>query len=97
MHSIFPGMVFMVPCIDTCQKVDVRLKAFNVPPLQVRWRPMTFKMSHIMRKPVLRVSDKVLHKPGCTITKDGQRLETDLGSFIGIVLSVELISCTVAT
>ena len=94
MHSIFSGMVFVVPCIDTCQKVDVRLKAFNVPPLQVRWRSMTFKMSHIMRKPGLRDSVQVLHKPGCKITADGQRLVTNLGS-LGVVLSVELISCTV--
>ena len=28
-----------------------------------------------MRKPVLRVSDQVRHKPGCTTTEDGLRLE----------------------
>lgn len=30
-----PGIVFIVPCIDRIMKVDVRLKAFNVPPLQL--------------------------------------------------------------
>ena len=28
-----------------------------------------------MRKPVFRVFDKVLYKPGCTSTEDGKRLE----------------------
>ena len=41
-----------------------------------------------MRKPVFGVSDKVRHKPGCTATEDGQRLEIlDMGTS-GIVLSV---------
>ena len=36
----------------------------------------------------LRVSDQVRHKPGCTATEDGWRLEiSDLGSR-GIVLSM---------
>ena len=36
----------------------------------------------------LGVSDEVRHKPGCTVTEDGERLEiSDLGSR-GIVLSV---------
>ena len=39
-----------------------------------------------MKKPVFVVSDKVQHKPGCTATEDGLRLEiSDLGSR-GIVL-----------
>ena len=28
-----------------------------------------------MRKPVFRVSDQVRHKPDCTVTEDGYRLE----------------------
>ena len=32
-------------------------------------------MSHVMTKPVTRVSDLVRHKLGCTSTEDGQRLE----------------------
>ena len=45
-------------------------------------------MSRIARKPVLRVSDKVWHKPGCIATEDGWRLEiSDLG-IRGIVLSM---------
>ena len=41
-----------------------------------------------MRKPVFRVSDQVLHKPGRTATEDGYGLEiSDIGSR-GIVLSV---------
>ena len=39
-----------------------------------------------MRKPVFEVFGQVQHKPGCTATGDGYRLEiSDLGS-IGIVL-----------
>ena len=34
-----------------------------------------------MRKPVFGASDQVRHKPGCTTTEDGWRLEiSDLGS-----------------
>ena len=41
-----------------------------------------------MRKQVFGASDQVRHKPGCTTTEDGWRLEIlDLGSR-GIVLSV---------
>ena len=45
-------------------------------------------MSLVLRKPVFGVSDQVAHKPGCTATEDGYRLEiSDLGSR-GIVLSM---------
>ena len=45
-------------------------------------------MSLVVRKPVFGVSDQVRHKPGCTVTEDGQMLEIlDLGSK-GIVVSV---------
>ena len=45
-------------------------------------------MSLVVRKRVFGVSDQVPHKPGCTATEDGQRLEiSDLGSR-WIVLSV---------
>ncbi|TMS37892.1 hypothetical protein L596_004730 [Steinernema carpocapsae] len=30
-----PGTSFVLPCIDRCTKVDVRVSAFNVPPLQI--------------------------------------------------------------
>ena len=46
------------------------------------------EMSLVLRKPVFGVSDQVRHKPGCTATEDGQRLEiSDIGSR-GTVLSV---------
>ena len=32
-------------------------------------------MSLVVRKPVFRVSDQVPHKPGCTPTEDGRKLE----------------------
>ena len=42
----------------------------------------------VVEKPVFGVSDLVRHKPGCTATEDGKRLEiSDLGSR-GIVVSV---------
>ena len=45
-------------------------------------------MSLVVRKPVFGVFDQVRHKPGCTATEDGKRLEiSDLGNR-GIVLSV---------
>ena len=34
-----------------------------------------YQMSLVLRKPVFGVSDQVPHKPGCTVTEDGQRLE----------------------
>ena len=38
-------------------------------------------MSLIKRKPVFRVPDQAQHKPGCSATEDGQRLEiSDLSS-----------------
>ena len=47
-----------------------------------------YDMSLVVRKPVFGVSDLVRHKPGCTATEDGWRLEiSDLDSR-GIVLSV---------
>ena len=55
----------------------------------------------VVRKPVFGVSDLVRHKPGCTATEDGYRLEvSDVGSR-GIVYSIHiaktkaLISCAV--
>ena len=45
-------------------------------------------MSLVVRKSVFGVSDQVPHKPGCTATEDGWRLEN---SYLGrreIVLSV---------
>ena len=46
------------------------------------------KMSLVLRKPVFGVSDHVWHKPGCTATEDGYKLEiSDLGRR-GIVLSM---------
>ena len=43
-------------------------------------------MSLVVRKPVFGVSDQVGHKPGCTTTEDGWKLEiSDLGRR-GIVL-----------
>ena len=46
---------------------------------------VTFKtlhqMSLVVRKPVFGVSDQVRHKPGCTATEDGYKLEiSDLES-----------------
>ena len=46
-------------------------------------------LSLVVRKPVFGVSDQVPHKPGCTVTGDGERLEIlDLESRV-IVLSME--------
>ena len=45
-------------------------------------------LSLVVRKPVFGVSDQVRHKPGCSATEDGYRLEiSDLGSR-GMLLSV---------
>ena len=47
---------------------------------------MQTEISQVMTKPVFGVSDQVCHKPCCTATEDGYRLEiSDLGSR-GIVL-----------
>ena len=40
-----------------------------------------FYFSRVASRPVLGVSDRARHKPGCITTEDGQRLEiSDLGS-----------------
>lgn len=31
-----PGVVLLLPCIDSFQRVDLRTRAFNVPPCKVR-------------------------------------------------------------
>lgn len=33
---VFTGIVFILPCVDNCRKVDMKIKAFKVPPQQVR-------------------------------------------------------------
>ena len=46
-------------------------------------------LSCIMRKTVLRISDQVRHKLGCTAIEDGQRLEISDSRRRGIVLSMQ--------
>ena len=29
------GVIIVLPCIDICHRVDMRIKAFNVPPQKV--------------------------------------------------------------
>ena len=44
-------------------------------------RPTEPHMSLVVRKPVFGVSDQVPHKPVCTVTEDGYKLEiSDLES-----------------
>ena len=45
-------------------------------------------MSLVVRKLVFGVSDQVRHKPGCTATEDGLRLEISEFQSRGIVLSM---------
>ena len=55
-------------------------------------------MSLVVRKPVFGVSDQVPHKPGCTATEDGWRLEISyLGrrEIVRIAKTKALISFTV--
>ena len=46
------------------------------------------QLSLVVRKPVFRVSDQVPHKPGCTVTEDGERLEISDSGRKGIVQPV---------
>ena len=50
--------------------------------------PLLDDMSLVVRKPVFGVSDQVPHKPGCTATEDGWRLEISYLGRRDIVLSV---------
>ena len=50
--------------------------------------PRQSDMSHVVRKPVFGVPDQVQHKPGCTTTEDGWRLEISYLGSRGIVLSM---------
>ena len=47
------------------------------------------EVSLVVRKPVFGVSDHVRHKPGCTATEDGYRLEISDLDRRGIALSVQ--------
>ena len=47
-----------------------------------------YDMSLVVRKPDFGVSDQVIHKPGCTVTEDGKKLEISYLGSGGIVLSV---------
>ena len=82
--------------------LHIHVYAFHMPLLKTQWgsnaplplgplgygTPLPIHISLVVRKPVFGVSDQVPHKPGCTVTEDGWRLEIlDLGSR-GIVLSV---------
>ena len=46
------------------------------------------QMSLVVRKPVFGISDQVQHKPDCTATDDGERLEISDLDRRGIVLSM---------
>ena len=51
--------------------------------------PMTLgQISRVMRKPVFEVSDQARHKPGCTSTEEGKRLEISDLVRRGIVLYI---------
>ena len=46
-------------------------------------------MSQVMTVPVFRVFNQVRHKPGCTATENGLRLEfSNIGDYRGIVLAI---------
>ena len=64
---------------------------------QVRLYIGVFYMSPVVKETLFGISDQVQHKPRCTATEVGLRLEiSDLGSR-GIVLSVKLICAFVCT
>ena len=52
-------------------------------------------MSLVVRKPVFGVPDQVRHKPGCTATEDGKRLEILYLGSRGIAKPKALISFAV--
>ena len=53
-------------------------------------------LSLVVRKPVFKVSDQVLHKMGCTVTEDGWKLEiSDLGSRGSMAKTKALISFSI--
>ena len=58
---------------------DVKQAAYNHCVLKLGLGPtvcdLDDKLSLVVRKPVFGVSDHVRHKPGCTATEDGLRLE----------------------
>ena len=42
-----PGLFFILPCVDTIVKVDLRTTTFNVPPQEVSLFPSSF--FHLLR------------------------------------------------
>jgi hypothetical protein len=41
LSSYLTGVMFILPCIDKCHRVDMRVKAFNVPPQKVNCSNLT--------------------------------------------------------
>ena len=58
----------------------------------------TNNLSHVMRKPLLRASNQVQHKPGCTASGDGLRLNiSNLGSTCIKVAKTKALICWAVT
>ena len=51
MHFVFSGLFFIVPCIDSYTKVDLRTVSFDVPPQEVgtiwTYRPGQTVQAHV--------------------------------------------------
>ena len=45
-----PGLFFIMPCIDTYKKVDLRTVSFDVPPQEVIFASKRIKSFHSSRK-----------------------------------------------
>ena len=64
------------------------LKRWMVTEPEVSRLATQYEMSLVVRKSVFGVSDQVPHKPGCTATQDGLRLEISYLGSKEIVLSM---------
>ena len=100
-YSATPYILYMLECLSDRLKlsinVDKRLESLSLrlncrhgdpKPCPSRSWGQLFKFEPRCEKTGLRVFDQVPHKPGCTATEDGQRLEISGIGRRGIVLPV---------
>ena len=47
---LFPGVFFIIPCVDIYEKIDMRTQTFDVPPQEVMMMKMVMIVMMVMRR-----------------------------------------------
>ena len=66
-HSKGPGVICIIPCIDTYCKVDMRTVSFNVPPQEVLTKDLvTIKVDAVVYYQIVNSMASVLNVADCS-------------------------------